>query len=194
MKGILKGFGVCILLAILVGAFSLSAMAQAPKSRNFKINALINMNNETYKPDDGKLKLNGYNILGGVGFFINDMFEVGPEISVGQSKTDFGDGDELTFSQWALGVKANAHFNTDTQVIPYVGLNLAFASRKLEIFGDSTDDTAPLYGLQAGLDYFITEKVSVNPELRYTMGKFSFDGDDTDYSNLSFMVGFAVHL
>lgn len=189
MKGILKGFGVGILSAILVGAFSLSAMAQAPKSRNYKINALINMNNETYDFDGGKLKLNGYNILGGIGFFINDMFEVGPEISIGESKIE-GGGDETTFSQWSLGVKANAHFNTDTQVIPYVGLNLAFANRKL----DEDDDTAPLYGLQAGLDYFITEKVSVNPELHYTMGKFSFDGNDADYSNLSFMLGFAVHL
>ncbi|MEW6380365.1 MAG: porin family protein [bacterium] len=200
MKGILKVLGAGILSVVMIIFFSMPSLAQAPATRKLRINMQVDVANEKFDYDSGgELKLTGYDILGGAGFFMGGMFEVGPEISYGQSKIETSNGghDEAKFTDYALGARVNAHFNPTGKVCPYIGANLAFANREYEYEQPvrySTDDSTFLYGAQAGLDYFLADSVSINPELRYTMGKFSFDGDDADYTNLSLMIGFAVHM
>lgn len=213
MKGILKVLGAGIVSIVMIGIFVLPALAQAPVTRRFKMNMLIDMSNEKYDYDKGpERKLTGYDILGGVGFFMGGMFEVGPEISYGQFKMTDKSGigiqnTESKVTQWAIGAKVNAHFNPTGKVCPYIGANLGFANREWELDKPSNnpvggcildretdDDTAMVYGVQAGLDYFLADSVSLNPELRYTMGKFSYKADDADYTNLSLMIGLAFHM
>ncbi|MCL6582485.1 MAG: porin family protein [bacterium] len=197
MKRIFKILTVGILSAVLIGVFSLPVFAQAQEGRKFKVNTLMEVNNEKFDFDaGGEIKSTGYNVLGGVGFFMWEMFEVGPEISFGQVKieTENGGHDETKLTDWAIGARINAHFNPTGKICPYIGANLAFANRKYEYeqpIRYSTDDSTFLYGAQVGVDYFLAEHISFNPELRYTMGKFSFDGQDADYTNISLMIGFA---
>jgi len=194
MKNIIKILGISVLAVMMVvTCFSVTAMAQAPTARRFKLNGSMDMDWKTLDPDKGdSTDITEYNVLVGVGYFITDMFEVGPEIGyLSTEKETSGSKDENTM--WSLGVKANAHFNLDMQMVPYVGVNLGFGS----IDNGDTDDSSFLYGVQAGVDYFITESVSVNPELRYTMGSFKLGSPgnemDYDYSDLSLMIGIAAH-
>jgi len=185
MLNSLKKVGICIISALLVGAFSLSAMAQAPTGRKYKLNALINMDWINIEPETGQdTDVEKFMAKIGMGVFLNDMFEVGPEITY--SKYDEEDT-ELTC--YSIGAKGNAHFLVGDSVISYAGLNLSYSS-----VDDGVDDDATFsYGAQVGMDYFVTEKMSVNPELRYTMSTYSFNGEDVDISDIIFMIGIAGH-
>ena len=86
-------------------------------------------------------------------------------------------------------IKLNSGYN-----IHYVGLNLAFSNLGIKIPGDiDEDDTAFSYGIQAGLDYFLTDNVSINPELRYTKATYDFHGEDIDVSSFKVLIGIAAH-
>jgi len=191
MKKILKGLGVFVLSVAMVGVFSLPVMAQAPTGRQYKMSGSFNLESSDLdfktNPDEDD---DTYKLVVGVGYFINDMFEIGPEIIYNYEKED---NEKLT--AWALGVKANAHFDTGSQVIPYVGLNFAFSSLDISVPGLNADDTSIMYGFQAGLDYFLTENLSINPELRYTTGaSYNLKGyDELDISSMELMVGIAAH-
>ena len=191
MKKILKGLGVLVLSAALVSVFCLPAMAQAPTSRQYKTNAYVNFDMMNLDPEHGTDSDFDQHIMGvGVGFFLNEMFEVGPEISYG--KIDFDSA--LEIGTWSLGVRANAHFDTGSEFIPYVGLNLAYSNFDVKIEGEVDDDESTFsYGAQAGLDYFLTDNVSINPELRYTKATYDFHGEDIDVSSFKVLIGIAAH-
>ena len=185
MLNSLKKVGICFISALLVSAFSLSAMAQAPTGRKYKLNALIDMDWTNQDIENGpETDIEKFMAKIGMGFFLSDMFEVGPEITY--SKYD-DEVDEMTC--YSLGAKGNIHFTLGEAVISYAGLNLSYSS----IDYGTNDDSTFTYGAQIGMDYFVTEKMSVNPELRYTMGAYSFNGGDVDISDMIFMVGIAGH-
>lgn len=193
MKRILIGLGVCILIAMFVSLIPISAMAQAQHSYRYKMDMTVNLDWMTLDPEgEGDLDLNTYIVALDLGYFINEMFEVGPEISYTQSEIKF-DGESMETTSWSFVVKGNAHFSTNTEVVPYAGLRVGVSTldMKMDELG-STDDTAFTYGAQLGLDYFITNNVSVNPEVRYTRTSYEFEGTDIDADDISFMIGFGI--
>lgn len=186
MLNSLKKLSICIISTLLVGAFSLSAMAQAPTGRKYKLNAQINMDWMNIDPETGQdYDVEKFMAKIGLGIFLTDMFEVGPEITY--SKYDKENSEELTC--YSVGVKGNAHFTVGDSVISYAGLNVSYSS----VDDGADDDSTFSYGGQVGMDYFVTERMSVNPELRYTMSTYSFDGGDVDVSDIILMVGIAGH-
>jgi opacity protein-like surface antigen len=189
MKQILKGFGAVILILTLVGLVTIPANAQTQSTRRFKTDMIFDLDFSTLKPDgaEGDLDVNTFSIAFDLGYFITDMFELGPEILYKKYELDES-GDSLEISTWSLFVKGNAHFSANDDFKPYAGLRLGFSS--LDIM--DTDDTALSYGVQIGFDYFISENVSVNPELRYTMTSYEFEGLDVDMDGINFMIGFGI--
>jgi opacity protein-like surface antigen len=101
--------------------------------------------------------------------------------------------EDIDISSWSFVVKGNAHFSTNTEAKPYAGLRVGVSSLDMKIPGEmDTDDTAFTYGAQLGLDYFITNNVSVNPELRYTRTSYEFESVDVYVDDISFMIGFGI--
>ena len=184
MKRILIGLGVCVLIAMFVSLIPISATAQGQAGYKYKTSMKVDLDWMSLDPEHGdSVDFNRFYVVLDLGYFINDMFEVGPEISY--KKFEF-DEDEIT--DWSFIVKGNAHFSTNSEVMPYAGLRLGVSSLDL----DDTDDTAFTYGAQLGLDYFITKNVSVNPELRYTRTTYTFEDEDVDVDDISFMIGFGI--
>lgn len=203
MQRILKVFGVCLLIVLFISLYSLSAMAQAPEGRKYKLNGSMNLDWMGVDPDgDFNIDYTKYEISVFLGYFLNDMFELGPELSYLQIEGEEEEGSwsaSETRTMWSIGVKANAHFNLNSpKVMPYVGVRLALASLEFEEeeTGEdswSEDDTSFIYGVQLGMDYFITSSVSVNPEISYSMGTFDIEGTDVDWDDLSFKIGISAH-
>jgi opacity protein-like surface antigen len=193
MKRVLTGLGVCILIAMFVSLIPMSVMAQTQTGYQYKMDMAVNLDWMTLDPEgEGDVDLNTYTVALDLGYFINDMFEVGPEVSYTLSEMEI-EGESIETTSWSFVVKGNAHFSTNTEVMPYVGLRVGLSSLDMKIpdFVD-TDDTAFTYGAQLGLDYFITNNVSVNPELRYTRTSYEFEGVDIDADDISFMIGFGI--
>lgn len=184
------------MIAMLVSLAPISASAQAQNGHKYKVDMKVDLDWMSLDPENSSdMDVDTFSVAFDVGYFINDMFEVGPEVSYMKEEVDYGTGTDKTTS-WAFVVKGNAHFNTNTEAKPYAGLRVGLSSLDL----DYTDDTAFTYGAQLGLDYFITNNISVNPELRYTRTtyKLDYDGDgpgpkeDTDVDDITFMIGFGI--
>ncbi|MBJ2173697.1 hypothetical protein JBL43_05575 [Aureibaculum sp. A20] len=63
----------------------------------------------------------------------------------------------------------------------------------IDLNGASTEDFSPMYvGAQAGYAWFLGERLSVEPSLRYDYG-MNEDAGDGDYNPLSLNIGFAFH-
>ncbi len=178
---------VLIIIAFLVSFKPVMATAQVapPNGRRFKIGMGINLDWDKLDPENGdSIDINKYLVTLNIGYFITDMFEVGPEIYYSQEEIE-----DSEMTKWAFVIKGNAHFSTGTQVIPYAGLRAGMSS----IDFDGEDDTTFTYGAQLGLDYFIAQNVSVNPELRYTRTTYKINDVDWDSDDISLVIGFGIH-
>ena len=112
------------------------------------------------------------------GYFIMDDLAIKAGLGFGSIKV--GDADGISTFSYRLGAKYYVN-----SMIP-VTLDLTGASGE-DAFGDET----PLWlGLGAGYAWFIGEKVSIEPGLRYNL---SLNEDFTDQGILQFNVGFALY-
>ena len=175
--------------------FTVTARAQPLTGRKYKLNALVNMDWQTYEPEDADERdVEKFIAKLGMGYFFNEMFEVGPELTY--QKNTYENEVNTETSSYSLGIKGNVHFNIGGLAVPYFGVNIAYGSLKVEIdeFDEFDDDgTSLTYGAQVGMDYFVTERMSINPELQYTVGTYDFDEGDLDVKGTIFIIGIAGH-
>ncbi|WFB36004.1 hypothetical protein P3T73_17770 [Kiritimatiellota bacterium B12222] len=117
------------------------------------------------------------------GSFIADYVQIGVDLS-------YEDND--VFNRFSLGAYVNRLFETNTYLIPYVGVGLAMGSLDPEfVEGNSGVDIA----LFMGVKYFISENVSLNTELDFaysTSETFVKDGEATD-SDYGLTIGLSYY-
>lgn len=102
----------------------------------------------------------------------------------GSAYGSFGDNTKMI----GLLLKPNYHFNTGTSNVPYVGIALGAFLTEIDFgFGDYKE-TDFVYGAQAGIKQFISEKAFIKWEASYL--KVDMDPEDTDIFQLFVGFGF----
>jgi len=192
MRRIFIGLGSCILIVMLVSFVPVSATAQTHSVRRYKVDMKCDLDRMNLDPESpGSLDLNTYLVVFGFGYFINNVLEVGPEVSYMKYEeiVSIG-GPEITneISKSFLTIKGNAHFSINNRMNLYAGVRMGLSILDL---GD-TDDTAPAYGAQLGFDYFITQNVSINIEQRFTWASYEFYDEDTELGDANLTIGFGI--
>lgn len=124
----------------------------------------------------------------GLGRFFTDNFEAELGV-VGQTTTyDVGHGNNLTETQMGFVVRPNWHFNTASNVVPYVGLTLGYL---WDQFFEADEETGGfLYGGQAGIKQFVKENAYIQYELGYTATTFKIYNEDIDFGDFRASIGF----
>lgn len=164
-----------IILAICILIISTVSVQAGTKAGNKEIGisaALTYFSNH----DDSK----NYFILGSLGYFITDAFEL--MVSGIVNWSDNG----IESKMYAIHIEPNYHFNTKSMTVPYIGVHAGILYYDWGI--DS--DTSFSYGAQAGLKAFINENVSLKFEGRYT----NYDiGNNGDFDEYQLLVGFQIY-
>ncbi len=91
------------------------------------------------------------------GQFVADYMEAGVGLSITES-------DHV--SVWSLGVYGEYNFDLGTELVPFVGLGLAYANYEVDSPGSGDDgDNALVVSASAGSKYFIAENIAVSAAL-----------------------------
>ena len=115
-----------------------------------------------------ELKVNGLldfetsdDTLFDLGIFYGQFFADYVECGVGISITE---SDHV--SLWSLGVNCEFNYDMGTELVPFVGVGLAYANYDVETpGGDSDEDNALVISGSAGAKYFIAENIAVSAAL-----------------------------
>ncbi|MTE25900.1 hypothetical protein [Winogradskyella ouciana] len=113
-----------------------------------------------------------WSVGGEGGYFVADDLA----IKAGLGYSDFGDD----FSSFSYKIGAKYYINSEFPV----GLDFTGTSFK------DFDENPSYVGIEGGYAWFITQKVSVEPKLRYNISMNSDFYDDA----LQVLIGFAIHL
>jgi len=89
----------------------------------------------------------------GYGYFVADYVEVGGL---------FGFSNDDIISTFSIGGFAEYTFETETEVLPFVGAQIRLINADIDTpFGDESE-TAGALGLYAGVKFFITEELAIS--------------------------------
>lgn len=81
-------------------------------------------------------------------------------------------------------------FNTESALIPFLGIGLGFSKVDLETEGYSEDDTVFAYQLILGTGIKVAETTSIDLSYRYfATADPDFDGTEVEYATHNFMIG-----
>ncbi len=115
----------------------------------------------------------GWGIGGEVGYFVIDDLAV--KLGLGYGDSNLSDG----VFNWKLGGKY------------YIISKVPVA---IDVNGASGNNVSPLWlGIQGGYAFFLTDKVSIEPGLRYGIG-LNDDAGDGDFNIFGINVGFNIFL
>ncbi len=127
----------------------------------------------------------------GLGYFVMDGVLVGTQGSL---------HDDDVQTRLAASVSVEQHFETDTPWLPYLGLSAGILNARTDLSangGTSSDSTTALvFGLSAGVKFYLTESLALDLGLRAALASddvFISDGEP-DNLDLSLRVGLRTFL
>ncbi len=95
-------------------------------------------------------------LSGQYGYFVIDLLEVAGRVRI-------LDNDNETL--WSFGPRAEYNFETETDVIPYVGVSLEFGHAKYQNIDDAEEKNCAIFGGQLGIKFFVTDNLSIVPAI-----------------------------
>jgi hypothetical protein len=117
------------------------------------------------------------------GYFFNENFSAG--VIVNLLRQSLGD---QTNSVYGFGPELRYYFGSD-KMIPF--LNAAFLLNSMSISGSNGDISFKTIRFGAGLDYFLTDAVAIEPAITFSMNS----GDDIVKNSIfGVAVGFSIFL
>lgn len=122
---------------------------------------------------------------GDVGYFFTDAFEAG--VSVGINWAEAGDVDVTSVSGFGI---ANYHFNTSSNIVPYVGAGAGFEYASYD--DGNSDDSNTEFAIEGhvGIKQFVAERTFLNYQVQYHRLVGS-DIEDDGRINATIGVGFS---
>jgi opacity protein-like surface antigen len=145
----------CVLAALLIAAAPASAAVKEGDKEISVYGAVTSIDVEGFNVTLVTVQLAG-------GVFINDSAQLGGSIT-----TQSSDAEGETSTSRTLAGFFKFHFNTKETTVPYVGFQ---AGQTTVEFG-SDSESAVSYGPLAGIKFFVSENLSVNPEVDYIKTK-----------------------
>lgn len=120
------------------------------------------------------------NVKPAIGYFFTDNIMVNGELSFNYYEDKYtsstGRSSTYIYRSLSLGPSARYYFNS-TGIIPFLGLSLTY----LKSLGE--DDYGIKYGIQGGINYFVSNSVALEPFLAYSISKYySPDQTQKDFS------------
>jgi len=119
-------------------------------------------------------------VAGKVGVFITDALSLG--VAATGLTISFDDGD---FTQLAIELEPNYHFNNTANVVPYAGIHTGVSIAE----SDDYDSSELSYGPQVGIKSFLSESTALDTQLRYTFTEV----DDTDVDIFELRIGLNIY-
>jgi len=124
---------------------------------------------ETDIDGGGSFDTDVYTLDTTVGYFLDASNEIGFDLGVLGIDVE---GDDATI--FSLRPRYAFHFAPQGPVDPYLGARFGFSTIDVNALGVSADDTGFTVGAFGGINFFVSESVSIFTELGYDY--FDFDG------------------
>ncbi|MDO5665007.1 MAG: porin family protein [Bacteroidia bacterium] len=122
-----------------------------------------------------------------VGFFAKGMYHFTPRWEAAASFTYFLPKEQENITTNFSALDANVHYvfyNDEYKLASYLlsGIDVLFGSTDVEIMGKNFSDSGTVLGFNmgAGLRYQLSERLALNPELKYVVST-----EDNNYLSLS---------
>jgi outer membrane protein W len=169
-----RGLMVLSVLSVLVGGVA-TASVQKGDTELDALGGFLFENGTNEAPD-----FDVYFLSGSFGYFLTDNIRVGAEAAWSHVGIDLGTttpiGTSFDVDVWAIGGNVKYHFMPTNQWVPYIGVQVLYASADLDIFGN-TDGV--LWGPVAGLRYELNANNDFFVEYQYQL----WSGDIGDFLN-----------
>lgn len=137
---------------------------------------------QNISPDEGDEDITMLILAGSLGYFFTDALSVGVSVMGNLMSYDDYDSTQMSFL-----IEPNYHFNTESDIVPYVGVNGGITKFESE----DTSESMFSYGAQIGFKSFFAENASFKVEGRYT--HFEMDDEDVGVDILGLFVGVNVY-
>jgi len=165
-----------VLLAIALLAFIGQSNVWAQEKGQIRAGVGLTMGTESAISDTGESKL-GFGIVIGGDYFVTDAISIAPSYSFFfKSSVDAGGGQEVSIKASSFDVDGKYYFvKSGVNIYGLAGLSFGFAKATATIdFGAgpteiSVSENQIGFNLGAGLDYYLSDKVYLNGQVKYTI-------------------------
>ena len=165
-----------ILLAVVLVAFIGQSTVWAQEKGQIRAGAGITLGTESAISDTGEPKL-GFGIVIGGDYFVTDAISIAPSYSFFfKSTLDLGGGQEISIKASSFDIDGKYYFvKSGVNVYGLAGISFATAKASVTIdLGNgpqeiSAKETQVGVNLGAGLDYYLSDKVYLNGQVKYTI-------------------------
>ena len=166
-----------ILLAIVLVVFIGQSTVWAQEKGQIRAGVGITLGTESaIDADTGEPKL-GFGIVIGGDYFVTDVISIAPSYSFFfKSKVDLGGGQEVSIKASSFDIDGKYYFvKSGVNIYGLVGISFAFAKASATIDFGAGPQTVSFtenqvgVNLGAGLDYYLSDKVYLNGQVKYTI-------------------------
>ena len=118
------------------------------------------------------------------GYFWRDLLEVGARAGISDSDS---------FTTWRIGAFTEYHLFNETPLVPFLGAGMDIAGSDFDIaLANNSDETAIVFGVQAGAKYFLTDSVAVSSQLRLDAATDDVFASDDGAEDTNWNVEFGI--
>lgn len=114
----------------------------------------------------------------GYGYFVADHLEIGGSVGI---------VDDDDFTQWRIGGFTEYNFDLGTAWVPFLGGSIELSGASLDYGTLDEDNTAVVFGFDAGVKYFLVEHLAITTALDFNVATDDIyqgkdEAEDTDFS------------
>ena len=118
------------------------------------------------------------------GYFWVDFLEVGAHAGISDSDS---------FTTWRIGVFTEYHLFNETPLVPFLGASLDLSGSDIDLsVTDNSEDTAIIFGFQAGAKYFLTDSIAIKSQLSFDAATDDVFASDNRAENTNWNVEFGL--
>jgi len=118
------------------------------------------------------------------GYFWVDFLEVG---------TRAGISDSDSFTSWRIGAFTEYHFFNETPLVPFLGAGVDISGADIDFpFAKNSEETAIVFGVQAGAKYFLTDSIAISSQLNFDVATDDVFASDDGAEDTNWNVEFGL--
>lgn len=172
----------------LIGALALFATVSAQTEKGSWViggSTTLGFNSVSSKVTDGNYSVkqptvSTFTLTPSVGYFVVDKFAVGLDVGFASVTAKYGD-DKVTVSSTSIMPTGTYNFKSATNLIPYLGAGVGYASAKTSDGSESYTVDGLAWKAKGGLIYLINQNLGVDVGLGYN--QFTNTQKETDYQD-----------
>lgn len=185
---------VCALAGLLIAA---APVFPATKAGDAEVSAAGSISTSDIGTQFGTSTTDSTSIQVSGGYFTTPNIQIGGSYNTDES-TDTTPGEPSTTSVFtALSGFLKYHFNPDSEVVAYAGVQAGTANIEITASGVSVSGSAFANGFMGGLKFFVSEDVSANVEYNVLNTTISistpFGTFDADVRDAGFLFGLSLY-